>query len=150
MQTESRLDRKTVRTCNLHKHSTATMVSKMTVARIPPAMTTVPADIRNPLHQQPAGRGAGTAQPQTVTEATHVCLFLMNQMMLETVTIPSHVSSLEFESIRVHHSTQMTRFSLLQNAPVLHTALPPLKLLGPKNNTCFISVVLNKSEEFIV
>lgn len=32
------------------------MVSKMTVARIPPAMTTVPADIRNPLHQQPAGR----------------------------------------------------------------------------------------------
>lgn len=28
----------------------------MTVARIPPAMTTVPADIRNPLHQQPAGR----------------------------------------------------------------------------------------------
>ncbi|KAK5909320.1 hypothetical protein CesoFtcFv8_003261 [Champsocephalus esox] len=32
------------------------MVSKITVARIPPAMTTVPADIRNPLHQQPAGR----------------------------------------------------------------------------------------------
>lgn len=29
------------------------MVSKITVARIPPAMTTVPADIRNPLHQQP-------------------------------------------------------------------------------------------------
>lgn len=53
------------RTCNLHKHSTATMVSKMTVARTPPAMTTVPADIRNPLHQQPAGRA------QTVTEATH-------------------------------------------------------------------------------
>ncbi len=32
------------------------MVSKMTVAKIPPAMTTVPADIRNPLHQQPAER----------------------------------------------------------------------------------------------
>lgn len=47
------------RTCNLHKHSTATMVSKMTVARIPPAMTTVPADIRNPLHQHPTG-GEGT------------------------------------------------------------------------------------------
>lgn len=52
------------------------MVSKMTVARIPPAMTTVPADIRNPLHQQPAGR----AQTQTVTEATHICLFLIDQM----------------------------------------------------------------------
>lgn len=47
------------RTCNLHKHSTATMVSKMTAARIPPAMTTVPADIRNALHQQPAGGGGG-------------------------------------------------------------------------------------------
>lgn len=128
MQTESRLDRKTVRTCNLHKHSTATMVSKMTVARIPPAMTTVPADIRNPLHQQPAG----TAQAQTVTEATHDCLFLMNQKRLENVTIPSQVSSLEFESRRVYHSTQMTRFSLLQFVPVVHTALPPLELLGPK------------------
>lgn len=33
------------------------MVSKMTVARIPPAMTTVPADIRNALHQPPAAGG---------------------------------------------------------------------------------------------
>lgn len=31
------------------------MVSKMTAARIPPAMTTVPADIRNPPHQ-PSGQ----------------------------------------------------------------------------------------------
>lgn len=37
----------------------------MTAARIPPAMTTVPADIRSPLHQQPAGR----APTKTVTEA---------------------------------------------------------------------------------
>lgn len=50
------LNGKNCHTCNLHKHSTATMVSKITVARIPPAMTTVPADIRNPLHQQPARR----------------------------------------------------------------------------------------------
>lgn len=39
------------------------MVSKITVARIPPAMTTVPADIRNALHQQPAEG----AQTQTAT-----------------------------------------------------------------------------------
>lgn len=83
---ESHLDRKTVHTCNLHKHSTATMVSKMTVARIPPAMTTVPADIRNPLHQQPAGRGAGRAQP-TVTEVTQ------HLIMAENVTIPSRFIS---------------------------------------------------------
>ena len=41
------------------------MVSKMTVARIPPAMTTVPADIRNPLHQQPAGRVSRTRRMGT-------------------------------------------------------------------------------------
>lgn len=41
------------------------MVSKMTVARIPPAMTTVPADIRNPLHQQPAGRMSKTRRMGT-------------------------------------------------------------------------------------
>lgn len=37
----------------------------MTVARIPPAMTTVPADIRNPLHQQPAGRMSKTRRMGT-------------------------------------------------------------------------------------
>lgn len=79
---ESQLDRKTVHTCNLHKHSTATMVSKMTVARIPPAMTTVPADIRNPLHQQPAGRGAGRAQPTVTVVTQHL-------IMAGNVPIPS-------------------------------------------------------------
>lgn len=69
---ESGRDRETSHTCNLHKHSTATMVSKMTVARIPPAMTTVPADIRNPLHQQPAGR----VQTQTGAEVSHIWRFL--------------------------------------------------------------------------
>ena len=31
------------------------MVSRMTAARIPPAMTTVPADIQTPPHPQSAG-----------------------------------------------------------------------------------------------
>lgn len=41
-------------TCSLQQHSTVTIVNKMTAAMIPPVMTTVPAVIRNLLHQQPA------------------------------------------------------------------------------------------------
>lgn len=44
-------------TCSLQQHSTVTIVNKMTAAMIPPVMTTVPAVIRNLLHQQPAYLG---------------------------------------------------------------------------------------------
>lgn len=60
------------------------MVSKMTVARIPPAMTTVPADIRNPLHQHPEG-GEGTEREKKseFMQMTHSYTPLQKQMMLQ-------------------------------------------------------------------